>query len=294
MKIVFVGTVLFSKKMLEKLLEINANVIGIITSEPNSFNADYANLKESGHKAGIPVLSTKNINDEQAISWVKELSPDIIFCFGWSQLIKKEILQLPKKGVVGFHPAALPKNRGRHPLIWALALGLSETASTFFYMDEGADSGDIISQEPIQIDYDDDAATLYQKMIDIAQDQLACLVSDIENNKLDLIKQDVSKANLWRKRSPKDGEIDWRMSSGAIYNLVRSLVRPYVGAHFELNDKNYIVWKVQQVEVDDIENLESGKILKIEDDKPVVKCGNGAVKLLDIQPKVKLSVGDYL
>ena len=68
-------------------------------------------------------------------------------------------------GVIGYHPAALPKNRGRHPLIWALVLGLKKTASSFFIMDERADSGDVISQEEIIINDDDDASSLYAKMI---------------------------------------------------------------------------------------------------------------------------------
>jgi methionyl-tRNA formyltransferase len=63
------------------------------------------------------------------------------FCLGWSNLLKAEILKAAPLGVIGFHPAALPANRGRHPLIWALGLGLDETATTFFFMDKGADRG---------------------------------------------------------------------------------------------------------------------------------------------------------
>ena len=70
---------------------------------------------------------------------------------GWSRIIGKELLAVPPKGIVGYHPAALPANRGRHPIIWALALGLKETASTFFFMDNGADSGPIISQKSLII-----------------------------------------------------------------------------------------------------------------------------------------------
>ena len=66
-------------------------------------------------------------------------------------------MAIPPRGVIGYHPAALPANRGRHPIIWALVLGLSEIASTFFRMDTGADTGPIIDQEPVPIDDDDDA-----------------------------------------------------------------------------------------------------------------------------------------
>ena len=81
-------------------------------------------------------------------------------------------MDLPLLGVIGFHPAALPANRGRDPIIWALVLGLQETASTFFFMDEGADSGDIISQEYLIITDSDDAGILYEKITQTALKQL--------------------------------------------------------------------------------------------------------------------------
>ena len=82
------------------------------------------------------------------------MKPDIIFCFGWSSLIKSEVLNLTKLGVVGYHPAMLPNNRGRHPLIWAKILGLTQTGSTYFFMDEGADTGDILDQSSFEISID--------------------------------------------------------------------------------------------------------------------------------------------
>ena len=93
-------------------------------------------------KNNIPVRYTPSINSEEVIGWISDLAPDVIFCFGWSQLFKKKLLNIASLGVIGFHPALLPANRGRHPLIWSLILGLKETGSSFFFMDEGADSGD--------------------------------------------------------------------------------------------------------------------------------------------------------
>ena len=68
-------------------------------------------------------------------------------CVGWSKLIKKEILNIPKKGFIGYHPSLLPKNRGRHPLIWAKILGLKKTEATFFMLNDKAETGEIISQK---------------------------------------------------------------------------------------------------------------------------------------------------
>ena len=86
-------------------------------------------------------------------------------------MIGKDVLNIPSKGIIGNHPAELPYNRGRHPIIWALALGLESTASTFFIMNESADTGDIISQETISIKDTDYARDLYNKLINLNADR---------------------------------------------------------------------------------------------------------------------------
>ena len=92
-------------------------------------------------------------------------------------------------GIVGYHPAALPSNRGRHPLIWALVLGLTETASTFFFMDEGADSGDILDQRPVSILPSDDAKSLYERISQVAISQIRDFVPRLtEKNIIDIRK----------------------------------------------------------------------------------------------------------
>ena len=131
--------------------------VGVCTLKKSPFNADHVDLSPLCRKHRIPVTYTPDINSDESIIWIKKLVPDIIFCFGWSRLLKSNVLNVAPKGVVGYHPATLPANRGRHPLIWALVLGLKQTGSTFFFMDEGSDSGDILSQLQIKITETDDA-----------------------------------------------------------------------------------------------------------------------------------------
>jgi len=164
MKIVFIGSVEFSLHALRRLVELNAEVVGVCTLKKSKFNTDHCDLSHFCAQSGIPSTYVDDINSIENLQWISNKSPDIIFCFGWSRFLKKEILALAPLGVVGFHPSALPKNRGRHPIIWALVLGLRETASTFFFMDEGADSGPILSQQAICIDSEDDARSLYNKI----------------------------------------------------------------------------------------------------------------------------------
>ncbi|GAB6076185.1 formyltransferase family protein [Desulfurobacterium crinifex] len=292
-KILYIGSVLFSAKALEKLVSMNANLVGVITKKESKFNSDFYDLSCIAEKNGIPWIYAKNINDTEVVKFIREKKPDVIYCFGWSQLLKKEILNIPRIGVIGFHPTKLPQNRGRHPLIWALFLGLKETASTFFFMDEGTDSGDILSQEIVEIKYEDDAQSLYNKICEVASKQIETFTVELERGTFKRIPQDHSKANYWRIRSKIDGLIDFRMTSRAIYNLVRALTKPYPGAEVLYKNKAYKVWKVKE-EVVNLPNIEPGKVLKVNGRKILVKCYENAVWLLEHEIDEVPKEGDYV
>lgn len=292
MRIVFIGAVEFSKKMLLKLMALNADIAGVITKEESKLNADFVNLVPLCEKNKIPYRYVADLNQPDVIEWVKNVEPDIVFCFGWSSLIKKEFLSIAPRGVIGFHPAALPQNRGRHPIVWALALGLEKTASTFFFMDEGADSGDILSQKEIVIT-DDDARTLYEKVTDTALAQLTDFLPRLESNTYNRMPQDHSLSNYWRKRTERDGEIDFRMTSRAIYNLVRALTRPYIGAHVDYMGKPIKVWRAKEAGFGP-KNIEYGKVLDVKNKEITVKCYDGAVVLVEHEFEKLPQIGEYL
>ena len=293
MKIVFIGTVEFSKIALQKLIEINSHIVGVCTKEKSTFNSDFANLVPLCKENKIPYKYIDDINSKENINWIKNLKPDVIFCFGWSSLIKSELLKLANLGVIGYHPTKLPQNRGRHPLIWALALGLQQSASTFFFMDEGADSGDILSQKCFDILESDNAQTLYSKITNIALIQIEEFVAQLENNTYVRIKQNQEFANTWRKRGKSDGKIDFRMSSKAIYNLVRALTKPYVGAHIEYQGSDISIWKVKIIENLE-QNIESGKVLESFENTIIIKTYDGAIEIIEHEFEMLPKVGEYV
>ena len=293
MRIVFVGAVEFSLRALECLFALDAEIVGVCTLQESKFNADHVDLSSFSDAHGIPSFYVDDINSTETLNWIRDKAPDVILCFGWSRLIEQDLLDLAHMGVVGFHPAALPANRGRHPIVWALVLGLKKTASTFFFMDAGADSGDILSQQEILIAEQDDARALYDKVIQTALTQIAEFLPKLANGSFQRIKQNEQFANVWRKRSSADGKIDWRMSAQSIHNLVRGLAAPYVGAHFLVDGKEIKVWKTAIV-MDMPNNVEAGKVLLQTNSKLVVKCGVDAISLLVTQPEFKANVGSYL
>ena len=293
MKVVLIGSVEFSLRALEKLIAIDVDLVGVCTKKSSTFNSDFFDLKPLCDINEVPCLYVDNINSTKNVEWIKNLNPDVIFCFGWSSLIKKDILAVAPMGVIGYHPAKLPKNRGRHPLIWALALGLKESASTFFFMDEDADTGDILSQVDFEISYQDDAHNLYDKVVEIALIQIEEFIPALEKDTYIRIKQNEKESNSWRKRNELDGEIDFRMNSRSIYNLTRALTRPYVGAHIKFNEINYSVWKVKESN-DFQENIEPGKVLRVFDKIFVVKSYDGAIEIIEHDFKEMPKVGEYI
>lgn len=296
MRIFFIGCVQFSHFALKKLLSLqneNLQVVGIATKEKSDFNSDFYDLKQD--IKNLPCLHVKDINDAQSLKFIHSLKPDIVYCFGWSSLIKKELLN--SYPIIGFHPSKLPYNRGRHPIIWALFLNLKESGSSFFVMDKGADTGRILSQKSIKISSKDNAKSLYEKITQKALKQiedftLKIYKKSLKNkdfkNILHTLSYKQTKGNTWRKRDFKDGKIDFRMNSLAIYNLIRALAPPYIGAEVLYNNKIYKIYEAKIVK-NSQNNLECGKILKVDQKGILVKSYDGAILLtkhnFDILPK---------
>ena len=162
-------------------------------------------------------------------------------------------------------------------------------------MDEGVDSGDILDQRTIPITHDDNASTLYKKMIKIATEQIQNILPALINGTYMRASQYQSESNIWRKRGEKDGVIDWRMGAKAIHNLIRGLSKPYLGAHFVIDGKEYKVWKSRVISCINSENIEPGKVIFIGQDKiPCIRCGDDCIELIDIEPELLISKGDYL
>jgi len=292
MKIFFIGTVEFSYAALEKLLSLNANIVGVGAKKKSAFNADFADLAPLCKRNKLRFRHIQDINSKNTVEWIQTLKPDVIFCFGWSSLLKTQILNAAPMGVIGFHPAELPQNRGRHPLIWALALGLHKTASTFFFMDQGADSGDILSQSPVLINHTDDARSLYDKVTQTALKQIEEFLPQLQRGSYPRYSQDHSLANTWRKRAKPDGKIDFRMNNHMVYNLVRALARPYVGAHVEYNTQEIKIWRAAEERIN-IPHIEPGKILDVQKGELLVKCSDNAVWLQKHEFDSMPGIGEY-
>ncbi len=294
LRAVFIGCVSSSLALLEELLaQPEIEIRGVVTRQSSAVNTDFADLSPLAQAHDIPVFHAEGSSQDAMAAWVRERAPDIGFCLGWSYLLSPAVLAAAPQGMVGYHPALLPRNRGRHPIIWALALGLKETGSTFFRMDEGADSGPILSQARIPIAADDDAGRLYDKLIATARTQLRQLVLDLSAGTAIAVPQEHSLATSWRKRGKADGQIDWRMPAAGIHNLVRALAPPYPGAHTLFCGTEVKIWKTRLGPVGPAD-VEPGYVLEVDGDEIRVQCGIGTLILERHDFEPGLRPGGYL
>lgn len=293
-KCVLIGDVNSTAVALDVLYQNCAtDVEAVISTSNNAYNSDAVDLLRMAAEKGVKGFDIDNIDFDVA-KWLIDNDIDFIFVIGFSRLVSKSIIKAAKIAAIGFHPSLLPQNRGRHPIIWAIAMGLKETGSTFFLLEETVDSGAILNQMRIKITEKDNATTIYNKVLELIPAQLVTIINNFRMDKYQLWEQNEKEANVLRKRSWKDGLIDWRMSTHNIVNLVRSLTAPYPGAQFCINGSYFTASSVLPFHGYIKENIEPGKVMDLSTKGPLIKTGDGGVYLEDFHPNYDFKIGEYL
>ena len=242
-RIVYIGAERVGLACLERLHDMGMNVVGVVTADDSLKDriADWVAFDDFCERTGLPLYKVQSTRQREAIELVRSLGPELVCVISWSMIIPPEILEIPAKGIVGFHYSMLPARRGGAPLNWAIIDGLTDTGITLMYLDEGIDTGDIIAQRPLQIAQEDTVKDLLDRIVFTAPNMLAENIDDIEAGAVVRIKQDESQATLTRRRRPEDGEIDWSKPPAEIYNFIRALAPPYPCAFTTIRDHKIVI-----------------------------------------------------
>lgn len=192
---------------------------------------------------GIPLLKVNNVNDPEVASYVSSFGIDWLFVIGWSQIVRVDLLRIPKCGVLGMHPTLLPEGRGRAAIPWAIIKGLTKTGVSMFKLDAGVDTGPLLGQTEIPILDTEDAASLYAKVALGHSALIKAMWPRLLQRDVVFSPQDESLATEWSGREPKDGKIVSGMDCVTTDRLVRGTTRPYPGAFFEIHGTDYTIWQ---------------------------------------------------
>src|SRR3989344_5278816 len=232
MKIVYIGTREMGYECLKFLLQAYAQQLVAVYTLDESLAPKTAGYKALDDLMGwkkIPFQKVRDINAAEITQQIRQYAPDVIVQVAWFQIIKNEILRIPKLGCVGFHSSLLPHYRGGSPVNWGLINGEKEWGITFFYLEPDIDSGDIIAQKKFAITMEDTCKTIYEKCTKAAVEILDEYLPKIEAGTAPRVKQTHTEPPL-KRRKPEDGIIDWGKTTEQLYNWIRALTHPYPGA----------------------------------------------------------------
>lgn len=220
---------------------------------------------------------------------IRKANPDFLLAIGLSELVPSAILDIPRTakgsaqrhsgshGCIGMHPTLLPCGRGRAPIPWAIIKGLDRTGVTAFLLEEEADSGGIVLQQPIQISPGETATSLFGKCATAHQLLGRSLATMLASRSLTWVDQDASRVTVWPRRKPQDGLIRFDESVYAIDRLVRALTAPYPGAFFYYEGRRITVNEVEMVL--DVGEAPPGSIVAVSPSgMPTIAASNGAIR----------------
>ena len=298
MRILFMGTPDFAVPCLE-ILDKKHEIIGVFTKvdkiNKRGKKIEYLPVKQYAIDKNIPIYQPNSLKDEETKNIIKELNPDLIVVVAYGKIIPKDIIDMPKFGIINVHSSLLPRFRGAAPINAALMAGDEKSGVTIMYVAEGLDTGNIILAKETPITEEDNFETLHDRLKFLGAEALDEAVSLIEKGENESIPQDDSLATFIKPFKKEDLKIDWNKSKEEIFNFVRG-ISPVPCAWTMDEDKLLKVYEVKKYDKV-YENGVNGEIVdKVKGKGPVVKVMGGSLIITSAKPESKkiLSGADLL
>lgn len=294
MRIIFMGTPEFAVSSLEILLSTHHEISAVVTvpdkPQGRGLKVSESAVKKAAMKHNLHILQPEKLKDENFVNQVKALNPDLIVVVAF-RILPKEVFTIPHFGSFNLHASLLPKFRGAAPINWALINGEKETGVTAFFLKEKVDTGNIIIQEKCEIEKDDDAGSLHDKLSELGAKTVLSTVNLIEmtNGNVPVYQQDESLCSSAPKLTKEFCRINWNNNATTIHNFIRGL-SPYPTAYSYLEGKMYKIFKSQiienEIKLNPSPHITPGKI-QILEDKLLVECKDGFLEILSLQMEGK-------
>lgn len=231
-KIVFMGTPKFGAVILEKLCQVNMKPVLVITAPDKPVGrkqpVTQSPVKVVAQNYKISIIQPEKIQDTK--HKIQNTKPDLIVVASYGQILPKEILNIPKYGCLNVHPSLLPKYRGASPIQSAILDGEKETGVTVMLMDEGIDTGPILSQSKTAVGPNETSQQLHDRLAMLGAELLIDTIPDWVEGKIKLRLQDELSATYTKILTREGGKIDWRKSPEELDRQIRAL-NPWPGVY---------------------------------------------------------------
>jgi len=225
-RVVFMGTPDFAATILSGLLDAGYHVVAVYTKPDGTVGRKRtptpSAVKRVGVEHDIPIEQPARF-DDRTLSVLRKYGPDIILVAAYGKILPKSALDMPGFGCVNAHASLLPRYRGASPVQNSLLQGETETGITLMRMDEGLDTGDIISVRKRAILPEDTTETLLPKLADDALSLLLDTLPRYVRHEIEARPQKDSKATVCQLIEREDGHVFWNESAESIWNRYRGL-----------------------------------------------------------------------
>jgi methionyl-tRNA formyltransferase len=302
MNIIFMGTPEFAVPSLVNLISSHHYISAVVTApdkpQGRGLKLSESAVKREAVKNNLKILQPVDLMDRNFTEEIKSLNPDLIIVVAF-RILPKEVFTLPKYGSINLHASLLPKYRGAAPINWVIINGEKETGVTTFFLKEKVDTGNIILAEKCEIDEDDNASTLHDKLADLGASVLISTLNLIERTggNVPVYEQSESLYTKAPKISKEFCRINWDNSIRTLHNFIRGL-SPYPAAFTCHSNKTLKIFKTSLKGSSKFNNLKDSKpgTIKLVDGKIFAAGNDGYIEVLEIQQegKKRMPVSEFL
>ncbi len=297
LNMVFMGTPDLAATVLQALLEDGYKVSAVVTQPDKPKGRGkalaFSPVKELALKHNIPVLQPERAKDEAFVEELRAFKPDIITVAAYGKILPKAILDMPKYGCINVHTSLLPDYKGAAPIQWAVLNGEKETGVTIMYMDEGCDTGDIISAERVAIAADETGGGLHDKLAVLGGELLVRTLPSILDGSCSRTPQEKGVGRYVGMIDKSLGALDFSRPAEELERYIRGL-DPWPCAFTKLEGKLLKLWKAQVISESATEK--PGTVLEGDKKALRVATGEGILAITELQPegKRRMRTEEYL
>ncbi len=283
LRIGFMGTPDFSVGVLAALVEAGHELVAVYSQPPRKAGRGMELQKSPVHlfaeDRGIEVRTPKSLKGEEEQQAFADLKLDIAIVVAYGLLLPKPILEAPRLGCLNLHASLLPRWRGAAPIQRAIMAGDTQTAVMVMQMDEGLDTGAVLGTERIAITAEMTASSLHDDLAKIGAPLMVQTLAKLAADEVTPVEQSEDGVTYAKKIDKAEARIDWSRSAADLDCHIRGL-SPFPGAYFEIIRKG----KPERVKVLRAQPAAgTGAPGTALDDALTIACGDGALRLLEVQ-----------
>jgi methionyl-tRNA formyltransferase len=279
------GTPDFAVPTLAEIVGHGHEVVAVYTRAPakagRGMELRPSPVQVMAERLSLPVLTPVSLRNEEAVETFRAHQADVAVVVAYGMLLPKHILDVPILGCLNLHGSLLPRWRGAAPIQRAVMAGDEATGVAVMKMEAGLDTGPVAMVEPLMIDGDMTAGDVHDRLMALGADLMARALAALSRDALSFVAQPEQGVTYAKKITNEDARIDWMMSAQAVHNHVRGL-SPFPGAYtmIDLGKGEERVKVLRTLCVPGVSGTQPGTML---DDEGMVACGEGAIRLVQVQ-----------